>query len=402
VTRELVALSLDDKKDAKFLAMDPARYVAPEVGQPVRVGAGDAAYWAFAPQPIPREVQLSPSVSFELSEADRAVGALAGLGARLPNPHLLIQPYLRREAVASTRIEGTQSSLSDVLSAEAQLRVETEDQREVLNYVRALEHGLLRLPALPLSKRLIREMHAELLAGVRGEEGTPGQFRRSQNWIGGTNPSNALFVPPPVDLLEDALDDFEAFLHEDLRIPLLVRCALAHFQFETIHPFLDGNGRLGRLLIVFYLIERGALGQPLLYLSAYFERNRDEYVGALQGVRERGDLDGWLSFFLRGVALQARSAIDAADALLRLREDFRGRLRQARARGRAADAADTLVANPFVSVPQLVQSLGVTRQGAQYVITSLERAGIVVSVTGEGRPALYVAREVLDVLQRDD
>jgi Fic family protein len=349
-----------------------------------------------------RDVQLSQATVFELSEADRAVGALAGLGARLQNPHLLIRPYLRREAVASTRIEGTQSSLSDVLSAEAQLRVETEDQREVLNYVRALEHGLRRLPTLPLSKRLIREMHAELLAGVRGEERTPGEFRRSQNWIGGTNPSNALFVPPPVDLLEDALDDFEAFLHQDLRIPLLVRCALVHFQFETIHPFLDGNGRLGRLLIVFYLIERGVISQPLLYLSAYFERNRDEYVGALQGVRERGDMDNWISFFLRGVTVQANSAIDAADALLRLREEFRGRLRQARARGQAADAADALIGNPFVSVPQLAQLLGLTRQGAQYVISSLERAGIVESVPGETRPALHVAREVLDVLQRDD
>jgi Fic family protein len=382
--------------------MDPAHYVAPDVGQPIRVGQGDAAYWAFAPRPISREVALSAATVFELSEADRAVGALAGLGARLPNPHLLIRPYLRREAVASTRIEGTQSSLSDVLSAEAQLRVETEDQREVLNYVRALEHGLRRLPTLPLSKRLIREMHAELLAGVRGEERTPGEFRRSQNWIGGTNPSNALFVPPPVELLEDALDDFEAFLHQDLRVPLLVRCALVHFQFETIHPFLDGNGRLGRLLIVFYLIERGVLTQPLLYLSAYFERNRDQYVGALQGVRERGEMDNWISFFVRGVTVQANSAIDAADALLRLREDFRGRLRQARARGQAADAADALIGNPFVTVPQLVQTLGVTRQGAQYVISSLERAGIVESVPGETRPALHVAREVLDVLQRDD
>ena len=382
--------------------MDPARYGAPAIGRPVRVGQGDAAYWAFAPQPIPRELELSRATIFELSEADRAVGALAGLGARLPNPHLLIRPYLRREAVASTRIEGTQSSLSDVLSAEAQLLVETEDQREVLNYVRAFEHGLTRLPALPLSKRLIREMHAELLAGVRGADATPGEFRRSQNWLGGTNPVNALFVPPPVDLLEDALDDFEAFLHEDLRIPMLVRCALAHFQFETIHPFLDGNGRLGRLLIVFYLIERGVLSQPLLYLSEYFERNRDEYVGALQGVRERGDMDQWISFFLRGVVTQARSATDAADSLLRLREDFRGRLRQARARGRAADAAEALVGNPFVSVPQLVRSLGVTRQGAQYVISSLERAGIVESVPGLTRPALYVARAVLDVLQRDD
>jgi Fic family protein len=380
--------------------VDPDRYAAPLIGRPLRVGQGDASYWAFAPAPIPRQVELSASTILELSEADRAVGALAGLGGQLPNPHILISPYLRREAVASTRIEGTQSTLSEVLSAEAQLRVETEDQREVLNYVRALERGLLRLQELPLSKRLIREMHGELMRGVRGEERTPGEFRRSQNWIGGTNPSDALFVPPPVDLLEDALDDLERFLHEEVPLPVLVRCALAHFQFETIHPFLDGNGRLGRLLIVFYLVERGVLGQPLLYLSAYFERNRDEYVNALQGVRERGDINGWIAFFVRGLTVQARSAVESADALLRLREEFRARLRQAGARGQAVDASEALIGNPFVTAPQLAQLLNVTRQGAQYVISSLERARIVQAVEGKSRPALYVAQEVLDVLER--
>ena len=248
--------------------MDPTRYQAPAIGQPLQVGRGDAAYWAFAPAPLPRTIDLGQGTVFALSEADRAVGALAGLGTRLPNPHILINPSLRREAVASTRIEGTQSTLSEVLSAEAQMRIETEDQREVFNYVRALERGVARLPDLPLSKRLIREMHAELMRGVRGHGRTPGEFRTSQNWIGGTNPSDALFVPPPVPLLEDALDDFESFLHKDAQMPVLLRCALAHFQFETIHPFLDGNGRLGRLLIVFYLIERGVLQQPMLYLSA--------------------------------------------------------------------------------------------------------------------------------------
>jgi Fic family protein len=380
--------------------VDLDRYTAPLIGRPLRVGQGDASYWAFAPAPIPRQVELSASTILELSEADRAVGALAGLGGQLPNPHILISPYLRREAVASTRIEGTQSTLSEVLSAEAQLRVETEDQREVLNYVRALERGLLRLQELPLSKRLIREMHGELMRGVRGEERTPGEFRRSQNWIGRTNPSDALFVPPPVDLLEDALDDLERFLHEEVPLPVLVRCALAHFQFETIHPFLDGNGRLGRLLIVFYLVERGVLGQPLLYLSAYFERNRDEYVNALQGVRERGDINGWIAFFVRGLTVQARSAVESADALLRLREEFRARLRQAGARGQAVDASEALIGNPFVTAPQLAQLLNVTRQGAQYVISSLERARIVQAVEGKSRPALYVAQEVLDVLER--
>ncbi len=382
--------------------MDAAAYTAPRIGRPMVVGRGDAAYTAFAPAPIPRAVELTPETVYLLSEADRALGALAGVGGRLPNPHILIQPYLRREAVASTRIEGTQSTLSEVLSAEAQSLVETEDQREVLNYVRALETGLRRLPTLPLSKRLIREIHGELLRGVRGQERTPGEFRRTQNWIGGSNPSNALFVPPPADLLEDALDDLESFLHEDVQLPILVRCALAHFQFETIHPFLDGNGRLGRLLIVFYLVERGAIGQPLLYLSAYFERKREAYVARLQGVRERGEVDSWLSFFLRGVATQAKSAIDSADALLRLREEFRDRLRHARARGQAVDAAEALIANPFVTAPNLSRTLNVTRQGAQYVIASLDRAGIIAPVRGDARPALYVANEVLDVLQRDD
>lgn len=381
--------------------MDPAIYAAPEIGRPIQVGRGEAAYWAFAPAPIPRELQLAPATVVALSDADRAVGALAGLGRRLPNPYLLIRPHLRREAVSSTRIEGTQSTLSEVLAAEAQLRIETEDQREVLNYVRALERGIERMPALPLSKRLIREMHAELMQGVRGQERTPGEFRRSQNWIGGTSPSDARFVPPPVDLLEDALDDFEAFLHEDMPLPLLVRCALAHFQFETIHPFLDGNGRLGRLLIVFYLVERRVLDQPLLYLSSYFEHNRDVYVDALQAVRERGDVDGWLQFFLRGVGLQAQRAIESVDALLRVRDEFRDRLRRARARGQAVEAAEMLIGNPFTGAPQLARDLGLTRQGAQYVISTLQRAGIVELAQGDNRPVLYVARDVLNVLQRD-
>lgn len=382
--------------------MDPAKYLAPQVGRPVQVGSGNAAYWAFAPRPLPRELVLAPQTVLELSEADQALGALNGLGRRLPNPYLLIQPYMRREAVASTRIEGTQSTLSEVLAAEAQHRVETPDQLEVLNYVRALERGLERLPQLPLSKRLIREMHAELLRGVRGHERTPGEFRRSQNWIGGTNPNDARFVPPPIHLLEDALDDLEAYLHEDVPLPLLVRCALVHFQFETIHPFLDGNGRLGRLLIVFYLVERRVLDQPLLYLSSYFEQQRDFYIESLQAVREQGDIDGWLQFFLRGVAQQANRAIGTTDALLRLREDFRDRLRNARVRGQAVDAAERLIGNPYVAVSQLAQALGVTRQGAQYIVSALERAGVVTPVPGEQRSALYVARDVLAVLQRDD
>jgi len=303
--------------------------------------------------------------------------------------------------VASTRIEGTLSTLGEVLSAEAQQIPQSEDVREVFNYVRALELGLERLRELPLSNRLLREMHAELLRGVRGEERTPGEFRRSPNWIGGRGPSDAVFVPPKPDLMRSALDDFERYLHEDPELPLLIRCALVHYQFETIHPFLDGNGRLGRLLVVFYLVERGMLQQPLLYLSSFLERHRAEYVDRLQAVREHGQYEAWVEFFLRAVAAQATSAVRSAESLLLLRDEFRERLRQARVRGQAADASDALIGNPFVTAPRIAETLGVTRQGAQYIIASLERAGILRPEPTDQRPALFVAAEVLDLLQRD-
>jgi len=381
--------------------MNPATYHSRRAGSVVTVGRGEAQFHAFRPVPIPRDLDLDRDLVLALSEADQALGRLASLGSLLPNPHILIQPYLRREAVASTRIEGTQSSLSDVLSAEAQLLPETPDLREVLNYVRAFELGLERLRTLPLSNRLLREMHAELLRDVRGEERTPGEFRRSQNWIGGRGPSDALFVPPPADFLPELLDDFERFLHEEPALPILIRCALLHYQFETIHPFLDGNGRLGRLLVVFYLVERGALSQPLLYLSAYLERRRDEYVDRLQAVREEGEFESWVTFFLRGVAQQAASAVRSVESLVHLNAAFRDRLRRIRARGQAVDAAESLIGNPYIAAPRLAEMLGVTRQGAQYVIGTLERAGIVVPVPNT-RPALHVATEVLQVLQRDD
>lgn len=291
--------------------------------------------------------------------------------------------------------------MSEVLAAEAQHLPETPDRREVLNYVRALERGLMRLTELPLSGRLIREMHAEVLRDVRGQERTPGEFRTSPNWIGGRGPTDAIFVPPPPDRVPEAMADLERYLHEDARLPVLVRCALVHYQFETIHPFLDGNGRLGRLLVVFYLVERGALREPLLYLSGYLERHRDEYVERLQAVREIGAYEPWIRFFLEAVASQANSAVDTADALIRLGSAFRDRLREIKARGQAIDAAEGLIANPFVSAPRLAESLGITRQGGQYVLATLERAGILTPVPSDRRPALFVANEVLEALQRE-
>lgn len=381
--------------------MDRTQFSSERAGRVLRVGSGDAAFHTFVPNPLPRELALPGDVVLALSEADRALGRLAGVGGQLPNPHILIQPYLRREAVASTRIEGTQSTLSEVLAAEAQHLPETPEQREVLNYVRALERGLSRLSELPLSGRLIREMHAEVLRGVRGQERTPGEFRTSPNWIGGRGPSDAVFVPPPPDLVPDAMADLERFLHEEPLLPILVRCALVHYQFETIHPFLDGNGRLGRLLVVFYLVERRALREPLLYLSGYLERHRDEYVTRLQAVREEGAYEPWIRFFLEAVQAQADAAVETAETLIAIGSSFRERLREIKARGQAVDAAEGLIANPYVSAPRLADALGITRQGGQYVLSTLERAGIVTLVPGERRPALYVAREVLDALQRD-
>jgi len=381
--------------------MDSARFVSTRAGRVIRVNPGAAEYVAFHPSPLPRELELARELVLALSEADQAVGRLAGLGRQLPNPHILIQPYVRREAVASTRIEGTQSTLSEVLSAEAQAVPETADTREVLNYVRALERGLVRLVELPVSGRLIREMHAELMRGVRGEDRTPGEFRRTQNWIGGRGPRDAVFVPPPPYLLDEVLGDFENYLHEEPTLPMLVRTALVHYQFETIHPFLDGNGRLGRLLIVFYLVERGLLPQPLLYLSAYLEQHRSEYTDLLQAVRERGEYEAWVVFFLRGVAEQAHAAVQTAEALLHVVADFRKRLRGVRARGVAVDAVEGLIGNPYLTVPRVAATMDVTRQGAAHVVDTLERAGILTPVAGSARPTLYVAAEVLAVLQAD-
>jgi Fic family protein len=387
------------KKNSNNLVMNPAAYTNRRSGRVVLVGTGDAAYDAFEPEPLPPALVFTAELVSTLSEADQALGRLAGVGRQLPNPHILIRPYLRREAVSSSRIEGTQSTLGEVLAAEAQLLPETPDTREVLNYVRAFEIGLERLRTLPLSTRLIREMHSELMRGVRGAEREPGEFRRSQNWIGGRGPSDAVFVPPPASSLPEHLTALERFIHEGATTPVLVRSALLHYQFETIHPFLDGNGRIGRLLVVFFLVERGVLPQPLLYLSAFLERERDEYVRRLQAVREIGDFEGWITFFLTGVAQQAEAALHNAESLLRLNREFRERLRALRARGSVVDAAEGLIGNPFVTAPRLAETLGITRQGALYVISTLERAGIVAEDSRGERSTLYVAREVLAVLE---
>ena len=344
--------------------MDPTSFVAPESGAVVK-SPGRWGFYRFVPRPIPRALSLGPQTVLALSSADTALGRLAGAGRLLPNPHLLANPYVTREAVASSRIEGTQASLSEVLEANAtgQSSVGT-DVREVQNYIAAFNTGVQRLSTMPLCLRLIREVHGVLMEGVRGQERNPGEFRTSPNWIGSPTdtPENATFVPPLPEEMVPLLDDLEAFLNEDVPLPALVRCGLADYQFETIHPFLDGNGRLGRLLAVFYLVQQDLLPQQLLYLSAYFETHRAEYYDRLQAVREKGKLEEWLQFFLTAVAVQATDAIERAERLADVRVRYRRDL--ASTRSRAAEVVELLMANPFVTVRNVQDALGVTQPGA--------------------------------------
>ncbi|MFN2272886.1 MAG: Fic family protein, partial [Anaerolineae bacterium] len=340
----------------------------------------------------------------DLSAADQALGRLAGLGATLPNPHILIVPFMHREAVLSSQIEGTQASLSDLYAYEAMplsLFDHPADVREVHNYVRALEYGLERLSSLPLSLRLIRELHEHLMAGVRGEHQTPGEFRRSQNWIGppGCTLNSATFVPPPVTEMKQALGAFEKYLHADSLLPSLIRLGLIHYQFEAIHPFLDGNGRVGRLLITLLLCAWGLLPQPLLYLSAYFEAHRQEYYDHLLGVSQYGAWEAWLRFFLRGVAEQSRDAMIRAAQLQILHAQYHQRFQTMRAAARLLQVVDLFFVRPILGIPQVAEVLGVSHQSASRYVETLEAEGMLREITGRARSRIYQADEVLQVVE---
>jgi Fic family protein len=361
---------------------------------------GRHGYVAYFPRSLPRQVPISSGNLLLVADAEAALGRLAGAGRLLPDPHLLVHPYLRREAVASTRIEGTQASLVEVFDAEALDEPLGADVEEVVNYVRAMEIGLQRLETLPLSTRLIREMHSVLLAGVRGRERQPGELRSTQNWIGsaGATVEDAVFVPPPPSEIAELLTDLEYFVHEDPQLPPLVQSALVHYQFETIHPFLDGNGRIGRLLIVFFLVIRDRLPSPLLYLSPFFEARRQLYYDALQGVRQHGDLDGWLRLFLDGVHTQANDALARAERLSDLRERYR-RAVQAKTRGGANRLVDLVFEQPVVNAKTVERRLGLTRPSALNALRQLEDLGVLVAAREGPRGQLrWRAEEVLELL----
>jgi Fic family protein len=380
--------------------MNPKDFTESKSGRVVEAPQG---FWAFVPNPLPPIFDFDMELVLALSKADAALSELSGLGGQLPNPHLLISPYIRREAVLSSRIEGTKASLSDLLIDELEettaKRSDTDDIREVRNYIRALERGIELLPTLPLSLRLIREIHAELMQGVRGEKATPGEFRHSQNWIGpsGSTPSTAAYVPPPVHEMTSALHEWENFLHNKDVIPDLIQCAMMHVQFETIHPFLDGNGRVGRLLITFFLLERKRLSQPLLYLSAYIEAHKSDYYDLLQRVRTHGEWKPWIRFFLKGVAEIATEAGQQAKELHRLREEYRAILRD---KPNALVLLDELFINPYMTVARATKILHKTHPTAKAAISVLEEKDILRETTGRNWGRFYVSKPILDALEK--
>ncbi|MBP7930815.1 MAG: Fic family protein, partial [Acidimicrobiia bacterium] len=345
--------------------MDVDRYQASEFGRAGRT-VGPNSYVAYFPAPIPRQLTLSNDNVSAMAEAEAALGHLVGAGRLLPNPQLMVGPYLRREALASTRIEGTQASLAELYEAEVSDTEPSPDVEEVVNYVNAMERGLLLLGQLPFSVRLIREMHRVLLSGVRGRHRQPGELRTSQNWIGasGATIETASFVPPPPDKVPGLLSDLEQFVNaEDLRLPPLVQTALVHYQFETIHPFLDGNGRLGRLLVVFALMLRDRLPSPLLYISPYFEARPTDYYDALQGVREEGNIERWMSMFFDAVTVQSNDAIVRAEELTDLRERYRDVI-QAVTRGAAVQLVELVFEKPVLTAGLVERRLGVSKPTA--------------------------------------
>jgi cell filamentation protein, protein adenylyltransferase len=382
--------------------MQPGDFAETRAGRLIKTLQG---YWAFVPNPLPPPLEVTWELASQISAADRAVSELAGLARTLPNPHILLAPFIRKEAILSSRIEGTQASLSDLFFFEASgiASPQAPDVREVANYVGALEYGLARLKELPVSLRLIREIHARLMQSVRGERLTPGEFRQKQNWIGapGSSLMEATFVPPPVPEMREALDQLEKYLHASSNLPPLARFALIHYQFEAIHPFEDGNGRIGRLLITLLLCAEKILPEPLLYLSAFFERHRNEYYDLLLAVSTRAEWRAWITFFLRGVTEQARDAIERATELLVLWQSYRVKLQAVRSSALLLKLVDELFSYPAISIPQAAKRLGVTKRSAQLTIEKLVQAEILMEVTGKQRYRIFIAPQIIRIIEAE-
>ena len=372
-------------------------------GRYVATSAGGETVRAFVPPSLPPDPPIDLlSLMGALSAADRALGRLDGVSVLLPSHELFLYMYVRKEALLSSQIEGTQSTLTDLLRFETEVEPgqAIDDVREVSNYVDALMFGLERMNDLPMSLRLIRDMHARLLQSGRGATQNPGEFRRTQNWVGGTRPGNALYVPPPIQELMGVLGAFELFLHErESGLPPLIKAGLLHVQFESIHPFLDGNGRIGRLLITLYLCMEGVLGMPLLYLSLYLKTHRATYYQLLQDVRERGDWEAWLRFFLEGVAETANGAFEAANRIVALFKGDRERITAEGDRvGSVLRVHELLQRSPLLSANRIVEQSGLSAPTVNTALADLERLGIVTETTGRRRGRVFSYKTYLDIL----
>ncbi|ETZ07340.1 hypothetical protein P618_200404 [Holospora obtusa F1] len=367
-------------------------------GQIIKASTG---YKAFIPAALPPKLEWNDALVYSLSRADFLLGKLAREGSRLPNPHLLLRPFITREAVLSSRIEGTQATLGEILAADSGVNVKQnpDDLQEVQNYIKALDYGIKRLKELPLSLRLIKEIHGSLMQGVRGSHATPGEFRCTQNWIGspGCTLNTAKFVPVPPDHLMDALSELENFLH-NRQLPPLIHIALCHYQFEAIHPFLDGNGRVGRLLITLLLIEQKMLPSPLLYLSAFFEATRDEYYRQLYNVSRDGTWRDWLIYFLNGVAVQSEDVLSRAERINELLQAWKIMVASTGS-SVAVDIVERLAVNPYVTINKIAQDLGVAYSTAQRGIQKLEIANIIQKTADNKRDKVYCANAILQILE---
>ena len=367
-------------------------------GEIIKAASG---YKAFVPAPLPPKIEWDNALIYSLSRADFLIGKLAREGSRLPNPHLLIRPFITHEAVLSSKIEGTQTSLGEILAAESSVSVKqnSDDLQEVQNYVKALDYGIKRLKELPLSLLLIKEIHEHLMQGVRGSHATPGEFRRTQNWIGspGCTMNTAKFVPPPPEYLMDALSELERFLH-NRQLPPLIHIALSHYQFEAIHPFLDGNGRVGRLLINLLLVEQKMLPSPLLYLSAFFEATRDEYYRQLYNVSRERTWRDWLIYFLNGVAVQSEDVLSRAERINELLNSWKIMLASSGS-SVVLEIIDRLAGNPYITINKISEDLEIAYSTAQRAIKKLEAANIIQQNSNTRRDKVYCATEILRILE---
>jgi Fic family protein len=389
-------LQLSDLRESDFTERAPGKLVK---------GFGPSGdYCAFVPDPLPRTLDLPSTTVGFLSDASTAIGELKGVGRMLPNPNLLIGSFLRREAVSSSRIEGINTNYEQLLLFEIESggAEADSDPQEVVNYINALRFSLDRLKTLPVSLRLIRETHAKLLSGVRGEQDRPGEFRDRQNMISrqGERPADARFVPPPVESMKIALDDLEKYMAYSPGMPVLVELALIHYQFETIHPFFDGNGRMGRLLLTLLLCERGCLSSPLLYLSSYLERNKDHYVDHLLAVSHSGDWFPWIDFFLKGVAIQSTMAVNKATELLELWRNYREMIQSKYISSNMLKLIDSLFDRPAISIRQVAEIEGVTFAAAQRHVERLESDGVLKEVSGRTKNRVYVAERIIEIVAR--